>query len=321
MRATAVLAAAASLIGCSRLQKMSAQSSPVSGSGDFHESLSFDGLTRTYLLHVPPAVANGQPLPLVIALHGGGGTGEGMENLIHMKPIADQNGFLISYPDGIDKGWNDGRSGVPSTAHTQNIDDAGFIEAMIDQVAAMTPLDTTRVYATGISNGAMMSGWLACNAADRIAAVGIVAGTGPDDLAQVCEPSRPVAMITFNGTADPLVPYNGGEVNGILPGVTRGAVASVASLKQFWVSTDGCNPDPTTTNLPDLDTSDGSTVVREAYAGCQQGTGVVFYRIDGGGHTWPGGTPYLPARIIGTVNRDIDASELIWAFFAQHPMQ
>src|SRR3990172_834937 len=175
-----------------RLSKTEVTPGPVSPqAGTYLATIDHGGRVRRYLLHVPPAAKDLQPLPLVVLLHGGGGPGDRIDDLTGMIAIADREGFLVALPDGVDKNWNDGRDDVRSTAHRENVDDVGFIRAMIDDVAAKTPVEARRVYAAGISNGAMMSSRLACEASDLIAAVGLVVGTAPEGFEETCRPLLP----------------------------------------------------------------------------------------------------------------------------------
>ncbi len=292
----------------------------LSRQGTYSVSLQHDGRSRRYLLHVPPAGASDGPLPLVIALHGGGGDADRMDDLVKITPLADREGFLVAFPDAVDKNWNDGRAGVRSTAAKENIDDVGFVRSVVDDIASKLPIDRRRVYATGISNGAFMSNRLACEAADLVAAVGLVAGTAPDGFEATCRPSRPVPVIAFLSTRDPLVPYEGGEVTAILPFLKRGRVVSAHALRDFWVRRNGCSAGAQRSETPDRTTADNSTAVRESFGSCADGAEVILYRMEGAGHTWPGGKQYLSPWLIGTTNRDIGATALIWEFFAAHPM-
>jgi polyhydroxybutyrate depolymerase len=315
-----VLATAAVLLNRRyRLEPAPITAGPVSvNTGTYEVEIESGGRRRTYLLHVPPGL-DGAPRALVIALHGGGGRAKQMDDLTHFTSIADREGFLLAFPDGVDKNWNDGRPDVGSKAQQENVDDVGFISALIDDVAAKLPLDPARVYATGISNGAIMSTRLACELAGRIAAVGLVVGTAPQGFESTCAPGRPVPVIAFLSRDDPLVPFEGGEVTGFFGLVKRGKVVGMRELQDFWLRNNGCPSPPTTEQLPDVTTSDNSTVTRDTARGCAGGGDVVFYILDGAGHTWPGGKQYLTPWLVGTTDRDIDASELIWQFFAAHP--
>jgi polyhydroxybutyrate depolymerase len=175
-----------------------------------------------------------------------------------------------------------------------------------------TPLDRTRIFAAGISNGGFMSFRLACDAADVFAAVAPVTATMPADLGPRCAPRAPVAVLVINGTADPLVPYEGGQVRAMFS--LRGEIWSTDRTIAFWAKQNRCAAPPDVRALADRDIEDGSRVVDISHARCA-GPRVRLLRIEGGGHTWPGAAQYLPAAWIGPTNRDIDASEEIWRFF------
>jgi polyhydroxybutyrate depolymerase len=164
------------------------------------------------------------------------------------------------------------------------------------------------VYATGISNGAMFAYRLACDLPGTFAAVAPVAGALPADLAPGCAHGAPVSVIAFQGTADPLMPYLGG-------GAGQRRVLSAERSIALWGTRAGCTGTPVTTDEPDR-TTDGTRVRRTVFLSCPEGRAVELYTIDGGGHTWPGGPE--AGRRVGRVSREIDATELIWAFFAGH---
>lgn len=272
------------------------------------------GLTRHYRLFIPPSYSPAQPIPLVLVLHGGGGSGKGMNVLTHFNRIAAREGFLVVYPDGVNGNWADGRGFTPP--ELAGVDDVRFLSDLITALSKTYSIDPDRVYVTGISNGGFMTQWLGCALADRIAAIAPVAAGLPANLQTTCSPSRPMAVIAFAGTDDPLVPYDGGTVG---PG-NRGRTLSATESIALWASKAGCQPQPTFTDLPDTHLLDGTSVRLASFHACTPGTDVQLYTIVGGGHTWPGGLQYLPAALIGRTNRDIDASELIWAFFKAHPL-
>lgn len=272
--------------------------------------------TRTYYLHVPPRLPRKRALPLVLVFHGGGGRATGTETfLTHFSDLADRDGFLVAYPEGVGQHWNDGRDNPSSAAAKQDVDDLGFVVALIDAVARAHPLDRRRVYATGISNGGIFSHYLAANHADLIAAIAPVAGGLADPFSKRFHSKGPVSVLILQGTDDPLVPYTGGR----LRAGDRGRVIPTTEAVKLWVKHDGCDEKPAEETLPDRDPADGCTVKRFTYAHGRNGTEVVLYRIEGGGHTWPGGPQYLPPRLIGRVCRDIDGSAVIWDFFQKHP--
>jgi polyhydroxybutyrate depolymerase len=226
-----------------------------------------------------------------------------------LNPVADREGFIVAYPDGVDKQWNDGREIFAAA----NIDDVGFLSTLIDHIARRYNIDPGRVYATGISNGGLMSFRLACDLSEKVTAVAAVTAALSDDLLRHCSPSQPVSVLLINGTQDPLVPWGGGQIK--VGRQERGTVISTPDSIQFWVTQNHCWGPPNVSWEPDVNLKDGTRVRREAYEGCRDGTEVVLYAVEGGGHTWPGGQQYLPKSLIGRTSRDIDANELIWHFF------
>jgi polyhydroxybutyrate depolymerase len=234
-----------------------------------------------------------------------------MIGLAKFNELADRHGFVVAYPDGLNRRWNDGRQS--GRMDRPAVDDTGFLSALIDKLGRDYRIDPKRVYSTGISNGGFMSQRLACDLADKIAAVGVVAATMGRDLAARCKPARPVSVLLIQGTEDPLVPYEGGRVQ--VPG--GGAIISAPDAVKKWVDLNGCNAQPKKDMLPDSATDETRTR-REIYGECRVGTGVVFLAIEGGGHTWPSGPQYLPERRIGRASRDFSASEMIWEFFSAH---
>lgn len=311
------------LAGCSRAAPISATPtvSPAATnyqSGDYEHSLTFGGYTRTYTVHLPTAI-RAAPHALVIVLHGGGGTGAGMQSLMRggMNTLADKEGFVVVYPDGVEKQWNDGRKLDQARAMRENIDDAGFLAALIDRLAQTLSIDRRRVYATGISNGGMMSQRLACDLSDQIAAIGVVAASLSEDLSARCQPTKPLSVLLMPGTHDPLVPWQGGEIG--FANHRRGKTLSVSDTVAFWTTRNGCPSSPIVTQEPDRDPKDGTRVRKETYAPCRAATEVILYAIEGGGHTWPNGRQYLPEQIVGKTSRDIDANTVLWDFFKTHP--
>lgn len=276
------------------------------------EEIQVGETTRSYFVYVPPSYDGSQPVPLVLAFHGGGASGRTMPILTGLNDIADREGFIVVYPNAYKRRWNDGRT-PKNTA-----DDIGFTAALLDHLMKTYNIDSKRVYATGMSNGAMFTHRLACELSDRIAAIAPVAGTMPDTLAANCRPSRPVPVLMFHGTDDRQVNWNGGQIS--VAGDERGAVLSTPATAIEWVRINDCKETPVRLAVPDRDTDDGAQVREEIYRDCRDDAEVVLYAVAGGGHTWPGGFQYLPPQLIGNTTRDIDASELMWDFFARHPL-
>jgi polyhydroxybutyrate depolymerase len=251
-------------------------------------SLIHDGITRTYRLHVPVGYNADSLYPLVINMHGLGSNAFEQEIYTAFNDVADSAGIVVAYPNGIDETWN-----ISSTTGT---DDVGFISALIDTLDSQYSIDLNCVYVTGMSMGGFMSYRLACELSDRIAAIASVAGL---QVFYPCNPGRPVPVLQFHGTADPVVPYTG-----------------VPATISHWVNHNLCPATPVTTDLPDIDTSDNSTVTVSYYGLCEESTEVILYTINNGEHTWPGA-----AIIIGITNQDIKASKEIWNFFKKYNLQ
>lgn len=294
------------IVGCLRANN-------VYSASDHSESIMSSGLKRTYFIHIPPSSNESQPRPLVILLHGAGGTGKGMVKLTKggLNTLSDQDGFIVVYPDGIEKRWNDGREGSRNKANDQNVDDVRFISDLIDKLTEQFNIDPHRVYVSGMSNGAMMSYRLAVELSEKIAAIAPVVGNMPVGLSGV--PKRPMSVLIINGLKDPLIPWEGGYVH--FRKFKQGKVLSTAETVEFWVKHNQCSPAPFTTYEPDKDPNDGTLVRKEIYGSGLEGTEVILYAVEGGGHTWPGGLQYLPERTIGKTSRDINANEIIWNFF------
>ena len=281
-----------------------------------------DNLKRTFKIYVPVYYKQSTHLPLVIALHGRGANSGSMILLTRkgFNKLADRDGFIVVYPDGIDLNWNDGRTDEEANdrAHMENIDDVGFISALIDIMIADYTIDPKRVYVTGISNGAIMSYRLACELTNKITAIAPVDGNIPLMLLPECSPSGYISVLAINNIDDPLVPYNGGDIYGGIRRINLGKVLSVDESIMFWVNWNKCSVNPVITEEPDRDPNDGTKVSSSHYLNGINGTEVILFSIEGGGHTWPGGFQYLPVWIIGKTSRDIDANEIIWSFFKKH---
>jgi polyhydroxybutyrate depolymerase len=289
---------------------------------DLRRSLVHDNIKRTFKIHLPSGYDRTEHLPLIITLHGRGGNGESMVLLTRsgFNKLADRDRFIVVYPDGIERNWNDGRKDEQSNdrAHRENLDDVGFISDLIDQMIRKYNADPSAVYVTGISNGAIMCYRLACELSEKIAAIAPVDGNIPYTLADQCSSSRPVSVLAINNTDDPLVPYEGGDIYSKIPRVNLGRVLSANESVFFWVKRDSCRPTPEFFSEPDTDPKDGTTVSWKRFSGGTEGTEVILYSVKGGGHTWPGGFQYLPVWIIGKTSRDFDANVTIWTFFKKH---
>lgn len=265
-------------------------------------SLNFGGQTRTAIVYVPKSYSPTNPFPLVVNFHGSESTAEGQENNSHMDQTAEANNFIVVYPNGINEQWNDGRTFTKSK--TNNADDVGFIKELVSTISDGMNINKGKVYAVGMSNGGMMAQRLACDATSTFAAVGDIAGAMPTDLKNICHPSGKIPVIIMHGTSDPIVPFNGGDLNS-----GRGSVLSTLDAVHYWAGINGASL--SSTGTVEINTANDGTTITHQYFGPQ----VEFFQVNNGGHTWPGGLQYLRPIVIGLVSKDIDASQQVWNFF------
>jgi len=272
--------------------------------GDSTDSIMFDRLERTYRIHMPSSYDKTKPMPLVFVLHGAGDSGRKMAWLTRygFNKLSDKEDFIVVYPDAIDGKWDQ-----------ENIDDVGFISALIDHLTKELNIDEKRIYVTGMSNGAFMTNLLACELSEKIAAIAPVCGTMEKGLVPYCSPSRPISVLIIHGDKDRIVPWKGGE----LP-VIRLKILSVEETVDHWITHNNCSSSPIITWEPNRDPWNGTRVRREVYGQGNEGAEVILYAIEGGGHTWPGGHRLLPILVFGRICRDINACGVIWEFFKEH---
>lgn len=281
--------------------------------GDHVRNLDFNGIDRTYSVHVPPQYDAKKPTPVVLIYHGTLTNRDMMSAFTGLNKKADEAGFLAVYPNGNGNGklmfvWNAG--GLRGKALNQKYDDVAFTSRLIDDLESIANVDAKQVYATGLSNGGMMCYRLAAELSDRIAAIAPVGGTMAIGEAK---PRRSVPVVHFHGTEDKLVPFMGADERARLVVPFK----SVDETMRIWAKINGCPEAPVVVQLPDK-TDDGTTVERKTWGPGTDGAEVVLYVVAGGGHTWPGGNS--PIRFLGRSTKDISANDLIWEFFEKHPM-
>jgi polyhydroxybutyrate depolymerase len=293
-----------------------AQGSYSLGAGDYDRSLRVGGMERVYAVHVPRSYDPSRPTLVILNFHGGGGNPKSQRTISLMDQASERYGFIVVYPQGTGaKGrlinpqgytWNAGTCCGWAMEH--RIDDVGYTNALLDDLEKQFNVDKKRVFATGISNGAMICYRLACELSNRIAAIAPVAG--PMGLTG-CNPPRPVSVIHFHGLADKFAPYTGGKGPRSLPGEF---FQSVDQSIAFWLKRDNLSGPP-------------RVVKRGQASGSYYGPGangaeVAVWSIQGGGHTWPGGRfGFLGKAVLGELTQDISANDLMWEFFQRHPMQ
>lgn len=293
----------------------------ISNTDDVYAYITVDGIKRDFLIHLPQSYSESEALPLIIALHGGGGNAKDMEKLTEdgFNKLADDENFIVVYPDGIGRHWNDGRNLSFYYTQKENINDVKFISELIDYMVEKYNVNPLRVYVTGMSNGALMTYRLAYELSNKIAAVAPVDGSIPLNIYLNETPTAPIPVLMINNVADPILPWNGGYAH--FGNKKLGKVLSVEETAAFWARIDNCTLVKSKGYLPDTDPNDGTRVWMRLYLNNITGMEVVQYGIEGGGHTWPGGEQYLPQSIIGKTSRDINACNLIWKFFRNYQIQ
>jgi polyhydroxybutyrate depolymerase len=195
-------------------------------------------------------------VPLVFVFHGGNGTSVGTMHLSRFNEVADRENFIVVYPQGIGRSWNDGRITQVSQAHRDNVDDLAFFDALLEKLSKGNRIDPKRIYATGISNGGIFSHYLAGNRSGKVAAIAPIVGGIAEPYASRFKPEHPVSILIIQGSADPLVPYEGGKIGGG-DGKNRGSVIATDATVQLWVKANGCLGVPEKSTLPDRDPRDG----------------------------------------------------------------
>jgi polyhydroxybutyrate depolymerase len=275
------------------------------------------GFRRSYLVHVPPGHDGLTPLPVVLALHGAFSTARAFERVSGLSRLADRERFLVVYPQGIGlfnlfRHWNSGH--CCAKARALGLDDVGFALGAVDDVARRFPVDRSRLYVLGHSNGGMLAYRIAAERPGIVAAVATVAATiGGNPSANEPEwilprPARPVPALTVHGRDDESVPYDGGPAVGRRDAITAVSVERSIAL---WIDAGACDA------RPQVETTHDGHVERKAWPGCDDGAEVVLYSLKGWGHDWPGGpfTAQLPAQ---DPLRAFEAVEIIWPFFQRH---
>lgn len=266
-------------------------------------TITHGGLTRDYRLYIPKNYNPSKAAPLVLNLHGLTSNAIQQEFYGDFRPIADTAGFLICHPNGtvsVTTGltfWNVG------LAAGENVDDVGFIEALIDSLSAKYNIDSKRIYSTGMSNGGFMSYLLAC-ASTRFAAIASVTGSSTPLIDIKCKTANAIPIMEIHGTADQTVPYNG----------TTG-IKAIPELVSYWANKNSCNPTPQIIAVPNTNTTDGATAEQHIYKTAAGRNLVEHFKVIGGAHTWPGAS--FP---IGVTCQDFSASREIWRFFSQYSL-
>jgi polyhydroxybutyrate depolymerase len=311
---------------------------PAARAQDRAEVVKVNGSPRMIQVHLPPEYSKRKRYPVVLVLHPMGGDASLIARISHFNKTADQFGFIVIYPNSRDGRWTIApdagvrtigpfgrrRTILDDMTRPPRPDDVGgtpanempFFNDLLDQIESEYSVDVSRIYATGFSDGGFMDFRLGCEMADRIAAIATVGAVLPESLAESCNDWswRAVPLLMMNGTDDPMVPYKGRM------GTSVGFYLLPAreTLKE-WAKINHCGQKAARDTISPR-TSGGLETLVETYSDCRDGATAVLYSIEKGGNTWPGGEQYIPARFIGKTDDDLDASEIIWKFFAMHPM-
>jgi len=271
--------------------------------------LTHQGRIRDYLLYTPVSYDKTRPYPVVIGFHGGTSTNARFARTTNFQQLADEKQFLVIYPNAVNKNWNDGRGTV-----NQDIDDVGFVTAIIEEIKRLRNVDAHRIYATGISNGAFLVQRLACERSDLIAAFSSIAGAMPTLIRANCNPARPVSMMMINSPDDRFVPWEGGEGRR----GKGGNIMSIMDTLNFWRMRNSCTASFQKTLIAEIP-GDKTRVSVINFNNCKSNSEVVLYKINGGGHTWPGGEAQ-PAWLLGPTSKQINATRLSFDFFQRHSL-
>jgi polyhydroxybutyrate depolymerase len=285
-------------MGCGRLPSPGPTAN-VGPTADVTQQLVVNGATRTYRLAVPSTYRRPRPTPLILLFHGSGSDALQASLYTGLPRRGAQAGFLVATPDAMHGQWELSTPG----AHSADLE---FVHDLITHLSASYCVDPARIYTAGFSQGSELAAIVGCASADRIAAIGLVAA---EFLLRPCHP--PLSVIAFHGTRDPLVPYDNGAVGASLPGVP---VVGVEQNLADWAELNRCRADPVASKVT-------STVTRQVWSPCVDGSKVVLYTVTGGGHAWPG-TPYpLPASTFGPTTEEVDATGLVLQFFGVHQLR
>jgi polyhydroxybutyrate depolymerase len=259
-------------------------------------SFTFDGVSRSYITYLPSNYSATKSYPLVFVLHGLTQNGSGIMNYSNFNAVAEANQFIAVYPTGtgFPTSWN-------ATIAATGTNDFGFINALCDTLEKNYSIQKFRIFSCGFSNGGFLSHMLACQST-RFAAIAAVSGTMTEGTFTACNPSKSIPVLQIHGTTDAIVNYNG----------AAGINKSVDDVINFWTTKNACTTTPTTTAMPDVSTTDNSTVDSINYAPCANSSRVQLLKITGGGHQWPNAKGLSG---LGTINKDINTAQSIWNFF------
>jgi polyhydroxybutyrate depolymerase len=320
-------------VACLALVLLSLAASSLAA-GSTTETISIGGFKRTYRLHVPPSLRDGQaqvvhgksihtvkPAPrgtvaLVIAFHGSGADGAAMERLSKFSQLADSEGFIVVYPDAVGREWNDGREAPGILSQARHVNDVAFVNAMITQISRTHRIDPKRIYATGFSNGGIFAHYLGSKLANRLAAIAPVSGGLAEPAAREFNPASPLSVCVVHGAADKAVPYLGGEVDDH----DNGRILATEDSVSLWVQQSGnAFAEPTSGVLSNTTADEHRRVKYTRWSAPSGNAEVLLYTIEDGGHAWPT-NPQTPSVLnFWRSSKSFDTTRAIWDFFKSHP--
>ena len=308
------LAVALEAIGCG------GSTPPPDDASDAKEVRAFvfkhDGILRDVGVFDPRTIEREELRPLVVVLHGGLGEDDDTVSLSFGKlnGLASDDDFLVAYPLGIGGHWNDGRNVESYYSQRAGVDDVGFLTTLISDLLAKKQIDPEAVFVVGVSDGAMMANRFACERGGMLRGMTAVIGSMPRNVARRrsrCS-KKPLSVLMINGTDDPIVPWDGGEVE--FEGAQLGVVIPVRRTFAFWSRHNRCG-EAVQSMIPDFSPNDGTRIERSKATACADDTKVELFAVRGAGHTWPSGWQYLPESMVGKTSHDIDAAVASWRFF------
>ncbi|MEZ5956231.1 MAG: PHB depolymerase family esterase [Hyphomonadaceae bacterium] len=283
--------------------------------------------SRAWIAYASPDYDPSRPTPVVVLLHGRPSNAASMAAISGMNEVAARRNFIAVYPEGLDNEWNAhfdiaGRTlSLSGQSSTLPQDDVGFLKTLMDDLAVDFNIDRSRLYLGGFSNGGFMTHRMACSAGDTFAAFAGVGAALYVELQRFCQRSPPTAILLMHGSADPSVPIDGVEVTNPRGGEPIRITLTVRETVAAFARRNHCDVRGTSTTFAESGRSPGTHVVRYVPNGCDEGSEVVYYLINGGGHTWPGTEGVLPAEFLGPTNLDFNASDTIWEFFSAHTLR
>ncbi len=277
-------------------------------------TLIVDGRERFFLVQAPKSPKG--MLPVLFVFHGGGGQAENMLVRANFGELVAKENFLAVYPSAWQRHWNDGRNAPRIASQQEGVDDIKFVRAIVDELAKHHPIDRSRIFATGGSNGGIFCHYLAAKAADLFAGIAPIIGGLAEPVAADFEPSHPISLLVIQGDADPLVPIGGGPIAGSDRG---GRIVSTERMLELYLKRNGITGEPTEELLPDADPNDGCRTRVRRWPPGEGGVKMEYWLIQGGGHTLPGTRSQRLDLLVGRTCRDFDFREAVWNFFKSCP--